>query len=160
MKEYKDRREVENIYEYAKQKIKEQLEQKCVSMKGSAKGMALSEIMSVLDKELEIDIAEELINARQLIRNYYNKYSQLDYMDRQYKENQKKLEEQQKMIDETNLITDETLKNIIYAYNVLSKNHSKDNAKEIIVAYLNSKNREDLTNMIEGENDENGKSDG
>ena len=49
MREYEERREIENFYEKAKKNIKKKIEDKGVSCKGSAKGTALSEIISVLD---------------------------------------------------------------------------------------------------------------
>ena len=71
MKEFEDRKEFEKIFETVRKNIKEQIATKGVSMKGSAKGAALSEIIAVFDEELEFGIAEELRKGRGLIRAYY-----------------------------------------------------------------------------------------
>ena len=67
MREYEERREIEKFFEKAKNQIKKQIEMKGVSCKGSAKGTALSEIIAILDDEMEINIAEELVTARRAI---------------------------------------------------------------------------------------------
>ena len=147
--EYSDRREIDNIYDKVKKNIKEQIELKGVSCKGSTKGTALSEIMSVFDDELGLGIAKEMIDGRKIIRQYYSKYSDVSDLERQYRENEKKLKEQQKVADLVSLLTDEVLKNAIIAYNAV-KDTSRDmhNAKDIAIAYINSKGREDLQGVI------------
>lgn len=152
MKEYEERREIENIYEKAKKRIKEQIELKGVSCKGSAKGTALSEIISVLDKELEIGIAEELVTARRLCREYYKKYTEVESLDRKIYEKKKELEQQSAVANTVSLLTDDVLKNAIIAYNSINDNRSrygnKEDAKAIAIAYIKSKGREDLKDTI------------
>ena len=82
MREYKERRDIENFYEKAKKNIKTQLEAKNISMKGSTKGAALSEILSIIDNEMEINMAEELINARKALRAYYKKYHEVEDLEK------------------------------------------------------------------------------
>lgn len=121
-------------------------------MKGGAKGQALSEIINILDQELEIDIAEELLIARRQCHNYYQKYYEVEYLDRKIFEKKKELEAQQALTNTISLLTDDVLKNAIVAYNAI-KDTSRDshNAKEIAIAYINSKGREDLTDVIDSD---------
>ena len=149
MREYDDRRELENIYEKVRKNIKEQIELKGVSMKGSAKGNALSEIMSVFDDELGINIADELRIGRALIRKYYNKYNDIQSLEMKYNENKRKLEEQEAVSGMVSLLTDEVLKNAIVAYNALSERRGRTDAKDIVIAYITSKGREDLKDVID-----------
>ena len=149
MKEFEDRRELENIYDGVRKNIKERIEAKGISMKGSAKGTALSEILSVFDEELELGIAEELRNGRSAIRAYYRKYNDVENLEREYREKEQKLEAQQKLANTVSLLTDETLKNAIVAYEALSDRRGRSDAKEIVIAYINAKGREDLTDIIE-----------
>ena len=149
MKEFDDRREFEKIFESVRSNIKERIEAKGVSMKGSAKGTALSEIISVFDEELELGIAEELRNGVRSIRAYYRKYNEVESLERQLRENEQKLETQQKLANTVSLLTDETLKNAIVAYEALSDRRGRSDAKEIVIAYINAKGREDLTDIIE-----------
>lgn len=149
MKEFEDRRELNNIYDGVRKNIKERIEAKGISMKGSAKGTALSEIMSVFDEELEIGIAEELRNGVRSIRAYYGKYIEVESLERKLRENEQKLEAQQKLANTVSLLTDETLKNAIVAYEALSDRRGRSDAKEIVIAYINAKGREDLTDIIE-----------
>lgn len=151
MTDYDDRRELENIFESVRKNIKALIEAKGVSMKGSAKGTALSEIISVFDDELEIGIAEELIKGRGLIRAYYRKYSDVSFLERQLRENEQKLEAQQKLSNTVSLLTDETLKNAIVAYEALSDRRGRSDAKEIVIAYIKSKGREDLIGVIDAD---------
>lgn len=152
MSEYSDKRELENVYDKVKKNIKEKIELKGVSCKGSTKGTALSEILSVFDDELGLGIAQELCTGRKLIRQYYEKYSDVQNLERQYRDNEKKLKEQAKLTETISLLTDEVLKNAIIAYNAV-KDTSRDmhNAKEIAIAYITSKGREDLKGVISPE---------
>lgn len=149
MKEFEDRKEFEKIFESVRNNIKEQIALKGVSMKGSAKGTALSEIISVFDEELELGIAEELRKGRGLIRAYYRKYNEVESLEIKRRENEQKLEAQQKLANTVSLLTDETLKNAIVAYEALSDRRGRSDAKEIVIAYINAKGREDLTDIIE-----------
>ena len=154
MREYEERRQIDNIYEKAKKRIKEQIELKGVSCKGSAKGQALSEIIEVLDKELEIDIAEELVTARRLLREYYSKYTDLESLQRKIYENKQKLEEQKAVEGLVGMLTDEVLKNAIIAYRTIkSERHgiygNSEDARAIAIAYITSKGREDFKDVIE-----------
>ena len=149
MKEFEDRKEFEKIFESVRNNIKEQIALKGVSMKGSAKGTALSEIISVFVEELELGIAEELRQGRRLIRNYYRKYNEVESLEIKRRENEQKLEAQQKLVNTVSLFTDETLKNAIVAYEALSDRRGRSDAKEIVIAYINAKGREDLTDIIE-----------
>lgn len=149
MKEFEDRKEFEKIFESVRNNIKEQIALKGVSMKGSAKGTALSEIISVFDEELELGIAEELRKGRGLIRAYYRKYNEVERLELKLRENEQKLEAQQKLANTVSLLTDETLKNAIVAYEALSDRRGRSDAKEIVIAYINAKGREDLTDIIE-----------
>lgn len=149
MKEFEDRRELDNIYDGVRKNIKERIEAKGISMKGSAKGTALSEILSVFDEELELGIAEELRNGRSAIRAYYRKYNDVENLEREYREKERKLKEQQALTNTVSLLTDETLKNAIVAYEALSDRRGRSDAKEIVIAYINAKGREDLTDIIE-----------
>lgn len=152
MREYEERREIENFYEKAKKNIKKKIEDKGVSCKGSAKGTALSEIISVLDDELEIGMAEELITARRLCREYYKKYDEVSSLEREISEKKEELEQQRKVVDLVSYLTDETLKNAIIAYNSINDNRgrygNKEDARAIAIAYINSKGREDLKDVI------------
>ena len=158
MREYEERREIENIYDGAKKHIKAMIEAKGVTMKGTAKGVALSEIMSVLDKELEIDIAEELVNARRLCREYYKKYTDLESLDRKIYEKKQELEKQNEVANLVSLLSDEVLKNAIIAYNGINDSRSrygnKEDAKAIAIAYIKSKGREDLEEVLVGKENE------
>lgn len=149
MKDFEDRKEFEEIFEVVRNNIKEKITAKGVSMKGSVKGTALSEIIAVFDEELELGIAEELRKGRGLIRDYYRKYNEVESLERQLRENEQKLEAQQKVANMVSLLTDETLKNAIVAYEALSDRRSRSDAKEIVIAYINAKGREDLTDIIE-----------
>lgn len=149
MREFDDRREFEKIFESVRNNIKEQIMLKGASMKGSAKGTALSEIISVFDEELELGIAEELRKGRGLIRAYYRKYNEVESLEIKLRENEQKLEAQQKLSNTISLLTDETLKNAIVAYEALSDRRGRSDAKEIVIAYIKSKGREDLTGIIE-----------
>lgn len=149
MNEFEDRRELDNIYDGVRKNIKERIEAKGISMKGSAKGTALSEIIAVFDEELELGIAEELRKGRGLIRSYYRKYNEVESLERKLRENEQKLEAQQKLANTVSLLTDETLKNAIVAYEALSDRRGRSDAKEIVIAYINAKGREDLTDIIE-----------
>lgn len=154
MREYEERREIEKFYEKAKKNIKAQIEAKGVSMKGGAKGQALSEIMAVIDREMEIFIAEELNTARKLLREYYKKYTELESLKRDIYENQEKLKEQQAVVELVSLLTDETLKNAIIAYNATKNNRrygNNEDAKAIAIAYIKSKGRQDLEDAFEGD---------
>jgi hypothetical protein len=152
MREYEERREIENFYEKAKKNIKKKIEDKGVSCKGSAKGTALSEIISVLDDELEIGMAEELVTARRLCREYYKKYDEVSSLERKISEKKEELEQQRKVVDLVSYLTDETLKNAIIAYNSINDNRgrygNKEDARAIAIAYINSKGREDLKDVI------------
>ena len=149
MREYDDRRELDNYYEKVRQNIKAQIELKGVSMKGSAKGNALSEILSVFDDELGINIADELRTGRALIRKYYSKYNDIQSLEMKYNENKRKLEEQEAVSGMVSLLTDEVLKNAIVVYNALSERRGRTDAKDIVIAYINSKGREDLSDVID-----------
>lgn len=149
MKEFEDRKEFEKIFEVVRNNIKEKITAKGVSMKGSAKGTALSEIIAVFDEELELCIAEELRKGRGLIRAYYRKYNEVESLEVKLRENEQKLEAQQKLANTVSLLTDETLKNAIVAYEALSDRRGRSDAKEIVIAYINAKGREDLTDIIE-----------
>lgn len=157
MREYEERREIENFYEKAKKRIKEQIEAKGVSCKGSAKGQALSEIISVLDKELEIGIAEELVTANRALRAYYRKYKEVESLERKQYELEQKIKAQEAVAGIVSLLTDETLKNAIIAYNAINDNRggiygSKEDAKAIAIAYITAKGREDLKDVLEVNN--------
>ena len=149
MKEYDDRKEFEKIFETVRNNIKERIIAKGLSMKGSAKGTALSEIIAVFDEELELGIAEELMEGRRSIRNYYRKYNEVESLERKLRENEQKLEAQQKLSNTISLLTDETLKNAIVAFEALSDRRGRSDAKEIVIEYIKSKGREDLTGIIE-----------
>lgn len=149
MKEYDDRKEFDKIFETVRNNIKERIIAKGLSMKGSAKGTALSEIISIFDEELELGIAEELRKGRGLIRAYYRKYNEVENLEIKLRENEQKLEAQQKLSNTISLLTDETLKNAIVAYEALSDRRGRSDAKEIVIAYIKSKGREDLTDIIE-----------
>lgn len=149
MKEFEDRKELEKIFEVVRNNIKEKITAKGVSMKGSAKGTALSEIIAVFDEELELGIAEELRKGRGLIRAYYRKYNEVESLEVKLRENEQKLEAQQKLANTVSLLTDETLKNAIVAYEALSDRRGRSDAKEIVITYINAKGREDLTDIIE-----------
>ena len=149
MKEFEDRKECEKIFEVVRNNIKEKITAKGVSMKGSAKGTALSEIIAVFDEELELGIAEELRKGRGLIRAYYRKYNEVESLEVKLRENEQKLEAQQKLANTVSLLTDETLKNAIVAYEALSDRRGRSDAKEIVITYINAKGREDLTDIIE-----------
>lgn len=149
MKEFEDRKEFEKIFEVVRNNIKEKITAKGVSMKGSAKGTALSEIIAVFDEELELGIAEELRRGRGLIRAYYRKYNEVERLEVKLRENEQKLEAQQKVANMVSLLTDETLKNAIVAYEALSDRRGRSDAKEIVITYINAKGREDLTDIIE-----------
>lgn len=149
MKEFEDRKEFEKIFEVVRNNIKEKITAKGVSMKGSAKGTALSEIIAVFDEELELGIAEELRKGRGLIRAYYRKYNEVERLEVKLRENEQKLEAQQKLANTVSLLTDETLKNAIVAYEALSDRRGRSDAKEIVITYINAKGREDLTDIIE-----------
>ena len=149
MREYEDRKEFEKIFEAVRNNIKEQITAKGVSMKGSAKGTALSEIIAVFDEELELGIAEELKKGRGLIRAYYRKYNEVESLERELRENEQKIEAQQKLSNTISLLTDDTLKNAIVAYEALSGRRGRSDAKEIVIAYIESKGREDLMDVVE-----------
>ena len=149
MKEFEDRKEFEKIFETVRKNIKEQITTKGVSMKGSAKGTALSEIIAVFDEELELGIAEELRKGRGLIRAYYRKYNEVDSLERKLRENEQKIEAQQKLSNTISLLSDETMKNAIVAYEALSGRRGRSDAKEIVIAYIESKGREDLMDVVE-----------
>ena len=151
MREYEERREIENTYEKAKKRIKELIEARGLSMKGSAKGAALSEILAVFDKELEIDIAEELVTARRLCREYYKKYTEVEALETKYRENEQKLKEQAAVANMVSLLTDNVLKDAIIAYNSMSSGRygRGNDAKDIVIAYITSKGREDLREVID-----------
>ena len=46
------------------------------------------------------------------------------------------------------LLTDETLKNAIVAYEALSDRRGRSDAKEIVIAYIKSKGREELMDVV------------
>ena len=147
MNEYKDRRELEQAYEVARNNIKERI----AAMKGSAKGTALSEIISVFDDELGLNIAEELRNGRNSIRDYYRKYNEVENLEIKLRENEQKLEAQNKVANMVSLLTDDTLKNAIVAYEALSDRRGRSDAKEIVIAYIESKGREDLMDTFKAD---------
>jgi len=153
MREYEERREIEKFYDTVKKNIKSMLEAKGVQMKGSAKGSALSEILGVIDEAMEIGMAEELVTARNLCRAYYKKYSDVISLERQISDKKKELEQQNKVVDLVSHLTDETLKNAIIAYNAMDDNRgrygNREDVKAIVIAYINSKGREDLKDVIE-----------
>lgn len=156
MREYDDRRAIENFYEKAKKRIKEQIALKGIDMKGGAKGQALTEIMDVLDKELEINIAEEMLTARKMLREYYKKYNEVESLDRKIYENQEKLAEQQAVCNMVSLLTDDVLKNAILAYQAIRNERAgrygnSEDAKAIAIAYITAKGREDLKEVIADE---------
>lgn len=149
--EYETQREIKNIYDKSKKAIKGLIEAKGVSCKGSAKGTALSEILSVFDDELGICIAEELVNARRAVRQYYKKYNDIEALEMQYREKEEKLKEQKALADTISLLTDDVLKNAIIAYKALGEDRYRRNgseAKEIVIEYIRSKGREDLEDTI------------
>lgn len=153
IREYEDRRDLENFYEKAKKRIKEQIELKGVSMKGSAKGGALSEIINVLDDSLCIDMAQTMLDARKQMRTYCRKYDDIERLNREYREAEERLNEQKKVADMASMLTDDVLKNAIIAYNAIKEDgrYNKDNAKDIVIAYINSKGRSDIADMMEAE---------
>ncbi len=151
---YKERKDILNFYDKARKAIKERIESAGVSCKGSAKGQALSEILTVLDDEMCIGLAEELIEAQKAIRTYCQKFDDIQSLEREYNEKKQKLEEQQAAVSTTSLLTDEVLKNAVLAYSALKEGsgrygHNED-AKDIVVAYIRSKGREDLTEVVTG----------
>lgn len=149
MREYEDRREIDNMYETAKKHIKEKIELKGLSMKGAAKGQALSEIMAVFDDEMGINIAEEMITARRLLQVYYKKYYEVNDLDRKIYEKTQQLKEQQAVEGLVSMLTDDVLKNAIIAYNSISEGRNRGDAKEIAIAYITAKGREDLKDTLE-----------
>lgn len=152
IREYEERREIEKFYDHAKKAIKEKIEMAGVSCKGSAKGQAVSEIISVLDDEMCIGLSEEMINARKNMRIYCRKFNDIESLEREYQDKKKKLEEQEAVSGLVSMLTDEVLKNAILAYNAIKDSGGRfgngTDAKEIAIAYINSKGREDLENMI------------
>ena len=149
MREYEERREIEKFFEKAKNQIKKQIEMKGVSCKGRAKGTALDEIIAILDEELEINIAEELVTARRALRAYCDKYNHNETLELKIYENEKKLEAQRKAAGIVEMLTDETLKNAIIAYNAMTTDrNNRGDAKEITIAYLQAKGRADLVENI------------
>ena len=151
MREYEARREIENIYDKSKKNIKAMIEAKGASCKGSAKGTALAEIMSVFDDEMGIGIAEELFNARRAVRQYYKKYSEIEALEQEYKEKEEKLKEQKALADTISLLTDDVLKNAIIAYKSIDNgrySRNANDAKDICIAYIKTKGREDLMDTI------------
>lgn len=151
-REYEERKEIDKFYEKAKKAIKERIESAGVSCKGSAKGQAVSEIISVLDDEMCIGLSDELINARKAIRIYCRKFDDIQSLEREYNEKKQKLEEQQAVGSMVSLLTDEVLKNAIIAYNALKEGNGRygrsEDAKELVLAYIKSKGKEDLTDTI------------
>jgi len=154
IREYEERREIDKFYEKAKKAIKERIESVGISCKGSAKGQAVSEIISVLDDEMCIGLSEELIKAKKEMRIYCRKFDDIQSLEREYNEKKQKLEEQQAVSSMVSLLTDEVLKNAILAYNALKESNGRygrsEDAKEIVIAYIKSKGREDLTDTIIG----------
>lgn len=157
IREYEERKEISNFYDKARKAIKERIESAGVSCKGSAKGQALSEILTVLDDEMCIGFAEELIKAQKAMRTYCQKFDDIQSLEREYDEKKQKLEEQQAVGSMTSLLTDEVLKNAVLAYNALKEGNGRygrnEDAKEIVVAYIKSKGREDLTEVVTGGQD-------
>lgn len=152
MREYEERREVENIYEAARKNIKSRIEAKGVTMKGSARGTALTEILSVFDDEMGIKVAEELVTARKQIREYYRKYNELRRLEEDIADRKKVLAANDQVASVVSLLTDDVLKNAIIAYNSISEGRmNRGDAKEITIAYIKSKGREDLKDVIESE---------
>ena len=149
MREYEDRREIDNMYEMAKKRIKEKIELKGLSMKGAVKGQALSEIMAVFDDEMGIGITEEMITARRLLRDYYKKYYEVNDLNRKIYEKTQQLKEQQAVEGLVSMLTDDVLKNAIIAYNSISEGRNRGDAKEIAIAYITAKGREDLKDTLE-----------
>lgn len=158
IREYEERREIEKFYDQAKKAIKERIEAAGVSCKGSAKGQAVTEIMSVINDEMCIGIAEEMVNALRAMRAYCRKFNDIQNLECEYQEKKKKLEEQQAVGSMISLLTDDILKNAILAYNALKEGNGRygrsEDAKEIVVAYIKSKGREDLTDTILGVKDD------
>lgn len=155
IREYEERKEIEKFYDQAKKAIKERIEAAGVSCKGAAKGQAVSEIMSVINDEMCIGIAEEMVNAVKAIRSYCRKFDDIQNLEIKYQEKKKKLEEQQAVGSMVSLLTDEVLKNAILAYNALKEGNGRygrsEDAKEIVVTYIKSKGREDLADTIMGD---------
>ena len=149
MRAWEEQKEIDKIYDTAKARIKERIERKGVSTKGSAKGTAINEIVAVLDDELGIGIAEEMQKAKREIRQYCSKYDDVELLETKLKENKQKLEEQQTLVNIVSLLTDEVLKNAIIAYNALhDRYHGRGDAKDIVDAYIKSKGRGDLEERI------------
>ena len=150
MREYEERNEIEKFYENARKNIKSKIEALGVSCKGAAKGAALSEIISVMDDALEIGIAEELVSARKNIHAYCRKYNEILSLERKIRENEEKLKAQQAVAEMVSLLTDDVLKNAIVAYNSLYEGRmNRGDAKEIAIAYINSKGRQDLEQVFD-----------
>lgn len=151
---YEERKEILNLYEKARKTIKERIESAGVSCKGSAKGQALSEILNVLDDEMCIGLAEEMAKAQKAVRTYCQKFDEIQSLEREYNEKKQRLEEQQAVGSMVSLLTDEVLKNAVLAYNALKEGNGRygrtEDAKDIVVAYIRSKGREDLTEVVTG----------
>ena len=157
IREYEERKEIEKFYDKAKKAIKERIESAGVSCKGSAKGQAITEIISVLDDEMCIGLSEELIKQQKAARAYCRKFDDIQRLEREYNEKKQKLEEQQAVQDMVSLLTDEVLRNAILAYNALKESNGRygrsEDAREIVIAYIKSKGREDLTDVVTSEQD-------
>ena len=69
---------------------------------------------------------------------------------KKYALNEQKIKEQKVLIDTTSLITDDVLKNALLAYNSIS---NRNDARDIVIAYLKSKGKEDLISTIEEKKD-------
>ena len=162
MKPYEERENIDKIYEKARKRIKERITQKGCDCKGQSKGRALDEIIAVLDDELEIGIAQDLEDARKEMYTYCRKYEKVENLDRKIQERQEKLKELESVKNMVDLLTDDVLKNAIIAYNSIdnstryTRGYSREDAKDIAIAYIKSKGREDLETIIKEQNNDRG----
>lgn len=148
---YRELDNIKDIYEKARANIKKELELKGAACKGSAKGVALSEIIAVMDQELEIGMAQEIETAKRRAHEYCQKYENMERIERRAYEAQEKIKETEKVLSLVDSITDETLKNAVLAYNAI-KDTSRDshNALQIALAYIKHNGRTDLEKALEG----------
>ena len=147
-----DSHQIEKIPDDIRKRIKEKIDAKCaLTSSSTAKGIALAEILSIMDDELMIGMAKELANAKKELQDYRSKYSDIEKLEDLYHQYRDLLDEQDALVKLTSSITDEPLRNAILAFHAMKSKDTIQAARDVAITYLTSIGRQDLTNVLDAQ---------
>ena len=149
---YEDSRKVDKIPDDVRKNIKEKIDARCaLTSSSTAKGIALAEILSIMDDELMIEMAKELAKAKQELHEYIIKYNDIKELDDLYNQYRDLLDTQDAIVKLTFNITDEPLRNAILAFHAMKGKDTIQAARDVAITYLTSIGRQDLTNVLDAQ---------